>query len=100
MFQFLMRHQADLPPACHYEITVSSNLDGVVDQVWKWSGYDTYAFNHDLALQHLSLVHMTCALMLSGYVKRPTSTLTVQNIKIPLPVLLSSAPHVWIISSK
>ena len=52
---------ADLPPACHYEITVSSNLDGVVDQVWKWSGYDTYAFNHDLALQHLSLgAHDLC----------------------------------------
>ena len=28
---------------------------------WKWSGYDTYAFNHDLALQHLSLgAHDLC----------------------------------------
>ena len=54
-------NSAELPPACHYEITVSSDLDGVVQEEWKWSGYDTYTFNHDLALQHLSLgAHDLC----------------------------------------
>ena len=61
MFQFLMRHQQIYHLRATMNHSVSDNLDGVVDQVWKWSGYDTYAFNHDLALQHLSLgAHDLC----------------------------------------